>query len=420
MAPIHITTISSCSKASNGVHQTAAMDASHPLWVQEWTEGKGEATIRKRSSTNTNTTSSNNNAVTLYCSWFCPFAQRAWIALEELGVPYQYVEVNPYRVDPKEPGGYTKQSLSMEEKRAVMPDFMDTSPRGLVPAIRDTQGQRIWESSVVVEYLDQAYGNNRLLYSTKSAEGAALIRIYVEHCSSRIQKSYYQFLMESTKEGRDKAKQDFFRECRALACAMAPNTEEPTPQQILLDTQKKAVEEEGSKDKATTTAATGMQRVDMGSLSKVSQDALMHRLQLKPGPFFLGDQFSAVDIALAPFWQRILWVGKHYRDLTLPTSSSSSSLEDGDDTDSAFVRLEQWWQAVSQRPSVANTLVGKERLISSYKQYASNVATSDWANTMQSSVTTKKNKNKSDPCDDDDDDDDGVDNGNSNKRQKTV
>jgi glutathione S-transferase len=30
-------------------------------------------------------------------SWFCPFVQRAWIALEEGKLPYHYKEVNPYK-----------------------------------------------------------------------------------------------------------------------------------------------------------------------------------------------------------------------------------------------------------------------------------------------------------------------------------
>ena len=34
--------------------------------------------------------------VTFYSSWFCPFAQRVWIALEEKQVAYDYVEINPY------------------------------------------------------------------------------------------------------------------------------------------------------------------------------------------------------------------------------------------------------------------------------------------------------------------------------------
>lgn len=31
---------------------------------------------------------------------FCPYVQRAWIVLEERGIPYQYKEVNPYKKEP--------------------------------------------------------------------------------------------------------------------------------------------------------------------------------------------------------------------------------------------------------------------------------------------------------------------------------
>ena len=27
-----------------------------------------------------------------YCAWFCPYAQRAWMVLKELGVEHKYVE----------------------------------------------------------------------------------------------------------------------------------------------------------------------------------------------------------------------------------------------------------------------------------------------------------------------------------------
>ena len=32
----------------------------------------------------------------LYSAWYCPFAQRAWMALEHKGIDFDYVEVDPY------------------------------------------------------------------------------------------------------------------------------------------------------------------------------------------------------------------------------------------------------------------------------------------------------------------------------------
>jgi len=60
-----------------------------------------------------------------------PFVQRVWIALELKGIPYQYIEVDPY----KKP-----QSL------------LEVNPRGLVPALRhDDWG--CYESTVLMEYV---------------------------------------------------------------------------------------------------------------------------------------------------------------------------------------------------------------------------------------------------------------------------
>ncbi|KAE8146065.1 hypothetical protein BDV25DRAFT_133244 [Aspergillus avenaceus] len=40
---------------------------------------------------------SGENDLKLYGSCFCPFVQRVWIALEAKGIPYQYLEVDPYQ-----------------------------------------------------------------------------------------------------------------------------------------------------------------------------------------------------------------------------------------------------------------------------------------------------------------------------------
>lgn len=65
-----------------------------------------------------------NASITAYFACFCPFVQRAWIALEllgqsvsedeakEAGFDYRYVEVDPY----KKPQG-----------------LLEVSPKGLVP-----------------------------------------------------------------------------------------------------------------------------------------------------------------------------------------------------------------------------------------------------------------------------------------------
>ena len=61
---------------------------------------------------------------TLYSAWFCPFAQRAWMALEQKGVSYEYTEVDPYK---------------------KTPEFLAVCPRGMVPSIIDN-GKVVIES----------------------------------------------------------------------------------------------------------------------------------------------------------------------------------------------------------------------------------------------------------------------------------
>jgi glutathione S-transferase len=57
--------------------------------------------------------------------------QRVWIALELKGIPYQYIEVDPYQ---------KPQSL------------LEVNPRGLVPALRHGDWGS-YESTVLLEYV---------------------------------------------------------------------------------------------------------------------------------------------------------------------------------------------------------------------------------------------------------------------------
>lgn len=88
--------------------------------------GQAQATVKRHS---------READLKLFGSCFCPFVQRVWIALEVKGIPYQYIEVDPY----KKP-----ESL------------LEVNPRGLVPAIRHGNWG-CYESTVLMEYvsLDQ-------------------------------------------------------------------------------------------------------------------------------------------------------------------------------------------------------------------------------------------------------------------------
>jgi glutathione S-transferase len=223
-----------------------------------------------------------------------------------------YIEINPYEVDPNEPGGYTKKSLSLTEKERLYPEFIKSSPRGLVPSLT-YDDKCVWESLELIEYIDETfYGPS---FFPNNPYDRAMARIWSNHVCNRMQKNFYTMLMDQDSVQQEKARQDFFHECRLFARAMSSD-----------------------------------------------------------GPYFFGNMFSIVDIALAPFWLRFIWVGEFYRGLKFPN-------------DIEFQRLNIWWEAVQKRPSVHSTIVCKPRLVSAYSQYARNVATSDYAKTLQNSLS---------------------------------
>ena len=296
---------------SKAIPSGVALYKGHPLWDPSWVEGQGESTLRTRSCVGEEDEHSFD--FILYSSWFCPFAQRAWIAAEESGASYKWVEINPYQVDAAKPGGYTKIALPLEEKKRLMPEFMQASPRGLVPALRiDAAGQDkknilLWESLPIAEYIDSMFGGSKLIKRDDPYE-VARQQIWCAHCTERVQRQYYKALVAQDKEKEQDAIEEFYQECRALARAMRDD-----------------------------------------------------------GPYFDGKDFSLVDVALAPFWQRFITVGPHYFGLTFPTEEPE------------FQRLDKWWQAVSARPSVAATIVCEARLLTSYSDYSKGIATSDSA-----------------------------------------
>jgi len=187
-----------------------------------------------------------------YAGWFCPFVQRAWLVLEEKKIPYQYIEINPYRKEPS---------------------FLKLNPRGLVPTLgcpmtRPTAGEineetvtkPLYESNIICEYLDS-------VYSDPSQHGAPLLphdspfeharcKIWIDFISTRIVPAFYRF------------------------CQHQPHS----PYTI-----------------------SSARAEFLGHLKTFIREAS------NPGPFFLGKEISMVDIALAP-WLVRLWVLDYFKE----------------------------------------------------------------------------------------------------------
>ncbi|KAK8239938.1 hypothetical protein HDK90DRAFT_410092 [Phyllosticta capitalensis] len=131
--------------------------------------GKALATVKRHST---------NDELKLFGSCFCPFVQRVWISLEYKKIPYQYIEVDPY----KKP-----QSL------------LEVNPRGLVPALRHGDWG-CYESTVLMEYLEDLHVGKALMPPDPKAR--AYCRLWSDHVNRHIIPVFYRFLQE-----QDTAKQ---------------------------------------------------------------------------------------------------------------------------------------------------------------------------------------------------------------------
>jgi len=188
-----------------------------------------------------------NQDLRAFFSWFCPFVQRVWIALEEKNIPYQYHEINPYK---------------KEEH------FMRVNPLGLVPAVEIKGKATLWESLVLLEYLEDAYPNASPLLP-KDAIGRAKVRLWVDHVSKKVIPAFYTFLQAQDAAGQDEGKKKLLDGLEKFVKAMSPSSS---------------------------------------------------------GPYFFGGQFTIADIVLIPWVLRFSSVMKRYRNFELPTSGGEGDV----------------------------------------------------------------------------------------------
>ncbi|KAI8357277.1 glutathione S-transferase [Blakeslea trispora] len=213
----------------------------------------------------------------LYNAPVCPYAQRAYIALKEVGAEFDVVDIDLLN----------------------KPDwYKDVNPELKVPVLK-TEGQNLAESLVIIEYINDRYPEKNLL--PKDPLKRAQIRFAIEYFASKISPEFYKFVMNM---------------------------------------------------KAEDARANYEKNINQGL---VRFEELLKQ-QSPTGPYFLGEEFSLADVAIAPFVMRIHALNTVFLDgLKLEAVTSSP-------------RLTEFVKGVLTRPSVKDTWVGEEKLVEFLKK----------------------------------------------------
>jgi len=127
-------------------------------------------------------------AVHFYSAWYCPYAQRAWIALNFKRVDFHWIETALYEGTPS-----SKRSLTIEEKESRTPGFTRFSPRGLIPALSHN-GEGICDSLSLIEYVEEAFESYNL-YPLHDLVERARIRTGISLFNELVIRRFYTLLM---------------------------------------------------------------------------------------------------------------------------------------------------------------------------------------------------------------------------------
>ena len=177
-----------------------------------------------------------NEVVKLYGSWFCPFVQRVWIALLEKEVNFEYIEIDPYN--------------KTEE-------FLTMNPRGLIPTIIHN-GRAIYESTVCIEYVDEAWRKDPALLPVDPFERAQT-RMWSDFVNKKLVPILYSILQNQNTKQQEEGKATLLKNVETITKAMSAE-----------------------------------------------------------GPYFSGKHFGMVDIMLFPFALRFEWILGNFRDFVIP------------------------------------------------------------------------------------------------------
>ncbi|WP_374652816.1 glutathione S-transferase family protein [Dongia sp.] len=105
-----------------------------------------------------------------------PYAWKVWLALEHKGIPFE------------------AKRLSFDNNDTKTPEFLAINPRGRVPAILD-DGFALWESSAIIEYLEERYPAKPLL--PKDVKARAIVRRMVNEADNYLSAASNELLEQA-------------------------------------------------------------------------------------------------------------------------------------------------------------------------------------------------------------------------------
>lgn len=212
------------------------------------------------------------NKLQFYSADVCPFAHRVRLALHEKAIAHELISVDLENI----------------------PDwYYEISPTGRAPLLKQGD-QVIWESTVINEFLEDAYPERPLLPSDPVSRAHA--RIWIQYCNSTFQPNFCGLVFEldeSKHEGIRAALRDSLKDIEA-------------------------------------------------GLAKTS-----------PGPYWLGEELTLVDLTYYPFFEQALVLAE-YRAFEMPQEHSN---------------LNRWLDAMKNRVSVQDNRRDAGFYIKAYKPY---------------------------------------------------
>lgn len=230
-------------------------------------------------------------SVELYHFWSSVCSVRVRMALEEKGVPWTSRYVDLFKFD------------------QMKPEYLAINPDGVVPTLVH-DGQPVRESTVIAEYIEQAFAGPRLVPA--DALRAARMREFVRVCEdgfgSIVKLTFVKYILPKLRNRWGD------EELRKQA--------ERRPTKFYKDIHGRGVRGEIGPAELAEAEAT--------------VETLLDRLErtLDPGPWIVGDALSLADICVAPYMFRLHALGN-----------------DRFWSASKRPRTNAWYRAISQRPA---------------------------------------------------------------------